>query len=173
MGSIESKRRRDFAFETLLLERLSRVSTGQALLGMVLACLRERGLNIARARLGLEVQHDTVMAVAWVYESEEGLNEFMVRHDVTTTDQYQLSPVRPVKERQTKELRIRLSDDSLETHFNVEEEYRADGLTDYIVLSLASPRVRDDVVTFATKEVGGFSEKHLLGHWYDYQNREH
>ena len=101
------------------------------------------------------------MAVAWVYESEEGLNEFMVRHDVTTTDQYQLSPVRPVKERQTKELRIRLSDDSFGTHFNVEEEYRADGLTDYIVLSLASPRVRDDVVTFATKEVGGFSEKHL------------
>ena len=123
--------------------------------------LKRAGLNIARARLGLEVQHDTVMAVAWVYESEEGLNEFMVRHDVTKTDQYQLSPVRPVKERKAKELRLRLSDDSLETHFNVEEEYRADGLTDYIVLALASPRVRDDVVTFATKEVGGFSEKHL------------
>ena len=60
--------------------------------------------------------------------------------------QYQLSPVRPVKERKAKELRLRLCDDSLETHFNVEEEYRADGLTDYIVLSLASPRVRDDVV---------------------------
>ena len=80
---------------------------------------KRAGLNIARARLGLEVQHDTVMAVAWVYESEEGLNEFMVRHDVTKTDQYQLSPVRPVKERKAKELRLRLSDDSLETHFTM------------------------------------------------------
>ena len=67
------------SFQMVLAERLSRVSTGQSLLGTTLTCLREKGVRIARARLGLEVQHPSVLAVAWVYKVDTGLEEFLIR----------------------------------------------------------------------------------------------
>ena len=145
----------------MLAERLSRVSTGQSLLGTTLTCLRERGVRIARARLGLEVQHSEVLAVAWIYKSDTGLEEFLIRLDVTKMPTYQLSPVRPVKEREQREVRLKLFDPLLEDRFNVEADYRKDGLTDYLALPLRSARIRDDVLTFATDQEGGFKEGEL------------
>ena len=145
------------SFISVLKERLSRVSAGQALLGTLLTCLRERGVHITRARLGLEIQHANVMGVAWAYRDGVGLEELLVKHDVVSTPTYQLSPVRPVKERLEREIRLRLCDPLLQPRFNLEAEYRDEGLTDYLVLGLRSTRARDDILSFSTDRPGGFT----------------
>ncbi len=127
------------------------------MLGVVVSGLERHGVNVRRIRLGLELRHPSLMAISWLYQSETGITEHHVGRDVTTQPMYLKSPVRPVKERDVREVRIHIAAGGKLPDYNLVPDLIEQGMSDYIALGLRTTGARADVITFATDKDGGFS----------------
>ncbi len=134
---------------------------GCALLGEVLRALNIDCEELAGVRLDVELRHPHLMAVAWSWRRGHDVEEHQIQQDITKTQTYLRSPMRLVKERQEREVRILVSDGNPLPDFDLAEELSAHNMTDYLVLPLPRGGLRDDVMTFTTDKAGGFTEGDL------------
>ena len=134
---------------------------GRALLVEVLRVLNEACAGLKGVRLEVELRHPLLMAVAWSWRRGAEVEEHQVKREVMTSPMYQESPVRRVRERQDREVRVLVSGEGPAPASILSEELLAEGVTDYLALPLPQVGVRDDVVVFATDKPGGFTEGEL------------
>jgi adenylate cyclase len=101
------------------------------------------------------------MAISWLWSSDAGFFEHLIPKDMIRSKMYLNSPVRPVKERKLPMVRIRPQETEHGEEYNLTQNLRADGFTDYIALPIASAGKRDDVVSFSTRVPTGYRPEHI------------
>ena len=137
-------------------------------------CLRmvSIGVPIDRARLFWPTLHPLFRGemINWVRGEGAQLNQFV--HRDVATDQWIRSPLRYVVENNLRSFRRRLTGSDPVTDFELLDEMKSDGYTDYLVLATRLKgnafRVQADgferglMVTFSTKHTGGFSDEDII-----------
>ena len=81
---------------------------GKQLAQAIVSELNSAGFEIERMRLGIEMNHPALLAIAWIWNAGDGFNEYLIQNNIIDTPTYLQSPVRPVKERELTEVRIHL-----------------------------------------------------------------
>ena len=115
------------------------------------------GVDLARATLSIGTLHPQLLgfAVRW-WREREFVEEIEIAHGVGQTADYLDSPMRPAMER-GEMVRYRLDRDDV-AHFPLLVELRDGGMTGYLACPLTVFGGRHHVVTFATRQPGGFAD---------------
>ena len=121
--------------------------------------LRDRGLDIWRSMMGLEVLHPEWSGSLHTWTAGEIETRETARHGIALSPSYLNSPTRIVDETNAP-FRRRLAEPAPE--LPVLEELRQQGGTDYVMFPLPFlDRSRTAVISFATQAGGGFSERDI------------
>src|SRR4029453_6689617 len=121
--------------------------------------LRERGFDIWRSTLALELLHPELSGFMHTWTAGELVLRETQRQGITTSPDYLNSPARVVDETD-RTFRKRLTE--VPQAMPLLEELRAQGATDYVMLPLPFlDRTRTPATSFATTAPDGFSDQDL------------
>jgi adenylate cyclase len=121
--------------------------------------LRERGFDIWRSTLALEVLHPELSGFMHTWTAGELVLRETQRQGITTSPDYLNSPARVVDETD-RTFRKRLTE--VPQAMPLLEELRAQGATDYVMFPLPFiDRTRTAATSFATTAPGGFSDQDI------------
>ena len=125
--------------------------------------LEAAGLPLYRVGVFVRTLHPNVMGRGFLWYATT--NKVEVReaaYDFLESDQYLQSPIRAVRA-ENSEIRRRLADPGCPLDFPVLQDFRKEGVTDFIGLPLPFLNGEVHVATFATRRPGGFTDEHLAG----------
>jgi adenylate cyclase len=126
----------------------------------VLAELCERllacGVPLWRVAVFVTTLHPDVMGRRFLWQAASGVTTSEALHELRDTDDFRKSPFNTVYETR-QPLRRRLADQNCPADFAVLNDLRAEGVTDYAAFPLLFTDGSIHVVTWSTKEPGGFS----------------
>jgi adenylate cyclase len=121
--------------------------------------LRDRGLDIWRSMMGLEVLHPEWSGSMHTWTAGEIETRETARQGIALSPSYLNSPTRVVDETNAS-FRRRLAEPAPE--LPVLEELRQQGGTDYVMFPLPFlDRTRTAVISFATQATGGFTDRDI------------
>jgi adenylate cyclase len=128
----------------------------------VLAQLCQRmldaGIPLWRAAVFVTTLHPDVMGRRFLWQAESGVTTSNALHSLMEKDDYRKSPFTTVFATR-KPLRRRFADPDCQADFEVLQDLRAQGATDYVAFPLIFTDGSIHVATFATRHPGGFAEK--------------
>ena len=128
----------------------------------VLAQLCQRmldaGIPLWRAAVFVTTLHPDVMGRRFLWQAESGVTTSNALHSLVEKDDYRKSPFTAVYATR-KPLRRRFADPDCPADFEVLQDVRAQGATDYIAFPLVFTDGTIHVATFATRQPGGFTGK--------------
>ena len=124
--------------------------------------LRRCGIPLWRVAVFVRTLHPNIPGRAFVWRPGEKVQVRPADFELFESEEFRNSPVASVSERGVA-IRRRLADPDCPIDFPVLRDFVAEGLTDY----LASPLFFTDgtihVVTWTTREPGGFTNTHIAG----------
>lgn len=131
--------------------------------------LRQCHVPIDRAMLAWSALHPLIEAEIALWENGSSVFHEQIEHTAEETDDWLQSPVRAVLVNKDPMLRRRLTNANAPVEFPLLKRLTDDGYTDYLVLptQFEIPAIRSEiqttgiVVSWATREPGGFSEEAL------------
>jgi adenylate cyclase len=128
----------------------------------VLAQLCQRMLDaripLWRAAVFVTTLHPDVMGRRFLWQAESGVTTSNALHSLVEQDDYRKSPFTTVYATR-KPLRRRLADPDCPADFEVLQDLRDQGATDYVAFPLVFTDGTIHVATFATRQPGGFTTK--------------
>ena len=116
------------------------------------------GVPVARVNVSIPTLHPLVYAHTYLWT--RGMDQAELtprRHTIRDSPEYQVSPLKPVYE-ENRIIRRRLDVPSPILDFPILEEFRGQGLTDYLALPAQGRVGHRMAVTWATDRPGGFQE---------------
>jgi adenylate cyclase len=130
----------------------------------VLAQLCQRmvdaGIPLWRAAVFVTTLHPDVMGRRFLWQAESGVTVSNAFHSLVETDDFRKSPFTTVYA--TREpLRRRFADPDCPTDFEVLQDLRAQGATDYVAFPLVFTDSSIHVATWSTRQPGGFTAKQV------------
>jgi adenylate cyclase len=132
----------------------------------VMAQLCERlvalGIPLWRTALFVRTLHPAVMGRRFIWQPGSEVRVTDAGYELVDADNYRTSPVVHVYAT-GRTLRRRLSAPDCLADFPILEEFRAEGLTDYLVSPLIFTNGEVHVATWSTRQGGGFTEAQLAG----------
>jgi adenylate cyclase len=128
----------------------------------VLAQLCQRvldaGIPLWRAAVFVTTLHPDVMGRRFLWQAESGVTTSNALHSLVEKDDYRKSPFTTVFA--TREpLRRRFADPDCQADFEVLQDLRTQGATDYVAFPLVFTDGTIHVATFATRQSGGFTDE--------------
>ena len=121
----------------------------------------EEGMPLQRVLVSLRTLHPELSTVGYLWQRDAPeVREVARGHDLFATPLYQQSPIRLIHEGE-EEIRRRIDPAATAFEFGILADLQAMGATDYICLPLRFSRGRRNVVSFATNQPGGFSDRQL------------
>ena len=134
--------------------------------GEVLAQFCERlvaaGIPLWRTAIFVRTLHPAVMGRRLMWQPDTGVKMSEAGFERLEDDDYLASPVTHVYGTR-RALRRRLADADCPADFPILAEFRAEGITDYLVTPLFFTNGELQVATWTTREAGGFTEAQLAG----------
>jgi adenylate cyclase len=128
----------------------------------VLAQLCQRMLDadipLWRAAVFVTTLHPDVMGRRFLWQAESGVTVSNAFHSLVETDDFRKSPFTTVYAT-CKPLRRRFADPDCPTDFDVLQDLRAQGATDYVAFPLVFTDGSIHVATWSTRQPGGFTAK--------------
>jgi adenylate cyclase len=134
-----------------------RMSELEEFLDGISAQLRAVGVDVARITVGVPVLHPQIASVGGVWRIGQRATMRAFRHDDNIEEMLSASPIRVAYEGRGP-VRCRLTDPPVAGEYPVLADLRAEGLTDYVVLSLPFTDGSNKAISFATARPGGFTE---------------
>ena len=130
----------------------------------VLAELCERllacGLPLHRVAVFVTTLHPDVMGRRFLWRRGEGVVVTEAEYGMVETDTYRRSPVPVVFERAAT-IRRRLADPACPNDYEILDEMRAEGVTDYVIQPLPFTNGEVHAVSWTTTQPGGFADDHI------------
>ena len=130
----------------------------------VLAELCERllacGLPLHRVAVFVTTLHPNVMGRRFLWRSGEGVLVTEAQYDIMATDTYGRSPVPVVFER-AETIRRRLADPTCPNDYQILDEMRAQGVTDYVIQPLPFTNGEVHAASWTTRQPGGFTDEQI------------
>lgn len=128
----------------------------------VLAQLCQRmldaGIPLWRAAVFVTTLHPDVMGRRFLWQAESGVTTSNALHSLVEKDDYRKSPFTAVFATR-KPLRRRFADPDCQADFEVLQDLRTQGATDYVAFPLVFTDGTIHVATFATRQSGGFTDE--------------
>jgi adenylate cyclase len=128
----------------------------------VLAQLCQRmidaGIPLWRAAVFVTTLHPDVMGRRFLWQAESGVTTSNALHSLVETDDFQKSPFRIVYATR-RALRRRLADADCPVDFEIVQDLRTQGATDYAAFPLVFTDGTIHVATWSTQQPGGFTPK--------------
>lgn len=125
--------------------------------------LEAAGLPLYRVGVFVRTLHPNVMGRGFLwYATTDKVEVREAAYDFLESDQYLQSPIRAVRV-ENSEIRRRLADPRCPLDFPVLEDFRKEGVSDFIGLPLPFLNGEVHVATFATRRPGGFTDEHVAG----------
>jgi adenylate cyclase len=118
----------------------------------------DAGIPLWRAAVFVTTLHPDVMGRRFLWQAESGVTTSNALHSLVERDDYRKSPFTAVFESR-KPLRRRFADPACPADFEVLQDLRAQGATDYVAFPLAFTDGTIHVATWATQQPGGFTSK--------------
>jgi adenylate cyclase len=160
-GPIDRSARPAETFEGLqhwLLEHASAECEMINLLVKLIAGMKAAGSSIDRLTLHIGTLHPQLVGFAWIWNSEDGFcDEVRVADAVIVSNAYKLNPLQRILET-GETIRRAPQSATAQAEFPIMVELASAGMTDYVAIPLSGLDTRN-VITFATKAVGGFSKE--------------
>jgi adenylate cyclase len=116
----------------------------------------EAGAPLWRAAVFVTTLHPDVMGRRFLWQAESGVTVSNAFHSLVETDDYRTSPFTTVYATR-KPLRRRFADPDCPTDYEVLQELRAQGATDYVAFPLVFTDSSIHVATWSTRQPGGFT----------------
>ena len=130
----------------------------------VLAELCERllacGLPLHRVAVFVTTLHPDVMGRRFLWRRGEGVVVTEAEYGMVETDTYRRSPVPVVFER-AETIRRRLADPTCPNDYEILDEMRAEGVTDYLIQPLPFTNGEVHAVSWTTTQPGSFADGHI------------
>ena len=130
----------------------------------VLAELCERllacGLPLHRVAVFVTTLHPDVMGRRFLWRPGEGVLVTEAQYDIVATDTYGRSPV-PVVFKRGETIRRWLADPSCPNDYQILDEMRAEGVTDYLIQPLPFTNGEVHAVSWTTAQPGGFADDQI------------
>jgi adenylate cyclase len=118
----------------------------------------EAGAPLWRAAVFVTTLHPDVMGRRFLWQAESGVTVSNAFHSLVETDDYRTSPFTTVYATR-KPLRRRFADPDCPTDYEVLQELRAQGATDYVAFPLVFTDSSIHVATWSTRQPGGFTAR--------------
>ena len=118
----------------------------------------DAGIPLWRAAVFVTTLHPDVMGRRFLWQAESGVTTSNALHSLVERDDYRKSPFTAVFESR-KPLRRRFADPACPADFEVLQDLRVQGATDYVAFPLAFTDGTIHVATWATQQSGGFTSK--------------
>jgi adenylate cyclase len=118
----------------------------------------EAGVPLWRAAVFVTTLHPDVMGRRFLWQAESGVTVSNAFHSLVETDDFRLSPFTTVYATR-RPLRRRFADPECPTDFEVLQDLRAQGATDYVAFPLVFTDGSIHVATWSTRQPGGFTAK--------------
>src|SRR6201986_1072046 len=113
---------------------------------------------LCRGAVFVTTLHPDVMGRRFLWQAESGVTVSNAFHSLVDQDEYRKSPFTTVYE--TREpLRRRFADPDCPADFEVLQDLRAQGATDYVAFPLVFTDSSIHVATWSTRQPGGFTDK--------------
>jgi adenylate cyclase len=124
--------------------------------------LRASGLPIVRYSTGVPSLHPQVDSFSTLWEEGKGLSFRQYRVSDDPAQQFARSPIFLAYETGGT-VRCRLDGPPEEDEYEILAEFRAQGLTDYLVIALPFSDGSNKAMSFATDRAGGFNDAEIAG----------
>ena len=138
----------------------------------VLAQLCQRmidaGIPLWRAAVFVTTLHPDVMGRRFLWQAESGVTTSNALHSLVDTDDYRKSPFTTVFATR-QPLRRHLADADCPADFEVVQDLRAQGATDYAAFPLVFTDGTIHVATWSTRQPGGFTPKQFADLEFDHR----
>lgn len=118
----------------------------------------EAGVPLWRAAVFVTTLHPDVMGRRFLWQAESGVTVSNAFHSLVETDDYRVSPFTTVYATR-KPLRRRFADPDCPTDYEVLQDMRAHGATDYVAFPLVFTDSSIHVATWSTRQPGGFTAR--------------
>jgi len=149
------------AIITWLTEGARSASTSEDVLHQLCSQLGAAGLAIDRSAVFIRTLHPNVLGRRFLWNLEDGVRVDEADYEILERDSYRLSPISAVQ-RTGKSIRLRLEKPDCPTNYNIVEDFREEGFTDYVIHPLDFLNGQHHVISWATKRPGGFSDHEIL-----------
>lgn len=143
-----------------LMTALHRPNAEQDFFVELCARLVDEGIPVARAFCGLLSLHPLFVSRNLIWTPEDGVRVISREHAAITSDFYYKSPVYLIHQG-LDSVRQRLDVDEGHLEFDIWKEMKAGGMTDYVALPLRSSTGETNIISFATRQAGGFETAEL------------
>ncbi|HZT50819.1 MAG TPA: adenylate/guanylate cyclase domain-containing protein, partial [Stellaceae bacterium] len=137
-------------------------TTAEEVMGQLCARLTACGLPLWRVSVFVRTLHPHLMGRRFTWRPDTPVEVAGAPYETLASDDYLRSPVVRVYD-SGMSLRRRLADPACPIDFPVLEDFRRDGVTDYVVAPLRFTNGEIHVATFSTRAPGGFTERHIAG----------
>ena len=145
---------------TWLTEGARSASEPQDVLHQLCSQLHAAGLAIDRCAVFVRTLHPNIMGRRFLWSPEGGIQVNEAGYEVLERDSYLKSTVLIVQ-RTGKAIRLHLQRPDCPTDYNIVQDLRADGFTDYLIQSLDFLNGQHHAISWATRQEGGFSEEDM------------
>jgi adenylate cyclase len=135
-------------------------ATSEAVLAELCRRLGEAGVPLWRVAVFVTTLHPEIMGRRFLWRAETGVAVSDAPFDILETEDFRTSPFAVIRATR-KPLRRRLADPDCPDDFAVAREQRAEGATDYLAFPLFFSDGTIHVVTWTTRQPGGFSADQL------------
>ena len=130
----------------------------QDVLAQLCERLVEAGIPLWRAAVFVTTLHPDVMGRRFLWQAESGVTVSNAFHSLVETDDFRKSPFTTVYATR-KPLRCRFTDADSAPDFEVLQDLRAQGATDYVAFPLVFTDSSIHVATWSTRQPGGFTDR--------------
>jgi len=123
--------------------------------------LRTAGLAIDRCAVFIRTLHPNIMGRRFLWNLGEDVRVAEADYEVLQHDAYRLSTISAVQET-GRAIRLRLESPDCPKDYNIVDDFRDEGFTDYVAHPLEFLNGQHHVISWATKRPGGFSDHEIL-----------
>lgn len=120
--------------------------------------LTDVGVPLVRSALGIALLHPQIRTLNHYWRIDRPQIETVKRaHGMETTEEYRNSPIATIIEEKAEALRFRLEKMQPPYPYPVLIDFKAQGITDYVMMVLYFSGGRRNHISFGTKRPGGFT----------------
>ncbi|MDH3660005.1 MAG: adenylate/guanylate cyclase domain-containing protein [Alphaproteobacteria bacterium] len=145
---------------TWLTEGARSASTPQDVVHQLCSQLTAAGLAIDRCAVFVSTLHPAIMARRFLWNPGQDVQINEANYELQESDTFKTSSV-PVVMRTGKAIRRHLAAEDCPDDYNIIDELRAEGFTDYIIHPLDFLNGQHHAISWATKKAGGFSDEDI------------
>ena len=146
---------------TWLTEGARSASAPEDVIQQLCSQLRAAGLAIDRCAVFIRTLHPNVLGRRFLWNPGEDVDVAEANYEILERDIYRLSTILAVQ-KTGRAIRLRLDQPDCPRDYNIVDDLLAEGFTDYVAHPLDFLNGQHHVITWATKQPGGFTDPDML-----------